>query len=68
MSLRRELLGYSLYLFLVYFRSLLFHKFLLVAKLRKNKISQKLDLPTVQINHNMVYENSRTYANNNQKE
>lgn len=39
MSTRRELLGCSLYLFLVYFISRFFQKVFLVAKLRKNKIS-----------------------------
>ena len=42
MSTRRELLDRSLYLFLVYFISLCFLNFLLIAKLRKNKISQKI--------------------------
>lgn len=42
MSNRRELLGRSLYLFLVYFISLPLNRFLLLAKLIKNKISQKI--------------------------
>ena len=42
MSTCRESLGCSVYLFLVYFISLPLNRFLLLAKLIKNKTSQKI--------------------------